>query len=328
LVDGEPAFRRICEAIEGARHRVWATVTFMWPGFQMPDGRGSALDVLDRAATRGVDVRLIFWRPDEETAGLRRNAFWGAPVHFDELRRRRSRVRIRWDRAHPGFCQHQKTWLIDADTEFETAFVGGINLNPHSVRAPGHDGEGENHDAYVELSGPSVVDVHHNFVQRWNEASERDSADGHWNAGGEADLSFPISVPTVRGTARIQIQRTTHPGRYTNDQAVPGGARFDVALGERSILAQYGAAIQAARRTIYLENQYLEVAMTRWQGVWRSWRSCLPYPTCRQASRRHLKGRHSSTRAPRLRGFQTSRSPASPGAAPITPAIPFTCIPN
>ena len=66
LVDGEPAFRRVCEAIEAARQSVWATVTFMWADLQMPDGRGSALDVLNRAAARGLDVRLIFWRPDPD----------------------------------------------------------------------------------------------------------------------------------------------------------------------------------------------------------------------------------------------------------------------
>jgi len=46
LVDGEPAFRRICQAIEAARHSVRVTVAFLAPGFAMPDGRGSLLDVL------------------------------------------------------------------------------------------------------------------------------------------------------------------------------------------------------------------------------------------------------------------------------------------
>src|SRR5437773_8178604 len=75
LVDGEPAFRRICEAIEAAKRSVWVTVTFMWAAFEMPDGRGSALDTLDRAAARGVDVRILFWRPDAETGHWKRNAF-------------------------------------------------------------------------------------------------------------------------------------------------------------------------------------------------------------------------------------------------------------
>jgi cardiolipin synthase A/B len=259
LIDGEPAFRRICEAIEAARQRVWATVAFMWAAFVMPDGRGSALDVLDRAVARGIDVRLIFWRPDAETEPLERNAFWGSAAHIGLLDGRRSGVKIRWDRAHPGFCQHQKSWLIDAGAETETAFVGGINLNPHSMVAPGHQGEGHNHDVYVELAGPSTVDVHHNFVQRWNEASERAAEDGRWGTESEADLPFPDRIPAERGGAVVQIQRTVHPGRYVDERAAPGGAPFDIALGERSNFDQYRAAIDAARRSIYIENQHLDV---------------------------------------------------------------------
>lgn len=258
-IDGEPAFRRICEAIEAAQQSVWATVTFMWPSFQMPDGRGATLDVLERAARRGIDVRVIFWRPDEVTARLRRNAFWGAPEHFKMLAEHYPHVKIRWDRAHPGYCQHQKTWLIDANLEAATAFVGGINLNPHSLVAPGHRGEGQNHDVYVELTGPAIADLHHNFAQRWNEASERVSDDGRWANGRDEDLAFPAHTPPACGTAYVQMQRTTHPGRYGNGQPPPGGAAFDIASGEKTNLDQYCAAIRSARRTIYLENQYVEV---------------------------------------------------------------------
>ena len=259
LIDGEPAFRRICDAIEAARQSVWATVTFMWAAFEMPDGRGSALDILDRAAARGIDVRVIFWRPGVETDSLKRNAFWGSKSHLSLLDVRRSGMKIRWDRAHPGFCQHQKSWLIDAGADDEVAFVGGINLNPHSVVAPGHAGEGHNHDVYIELMGPSVVDVHHNFVQRWNEASERLEKDGRWGIGSETSLQFPARVPAERGCALAQIQRTIHRGRYLDGHATPEGIRFDIASGERSNFDQYCAAINAARRSIYIENQYVDV---------------------------------------------------------------------
>lgn len=260
LVDGEPAFRRICEAIEAARKSVWVTVTFMWPTFEMPDGRGTTLDVLDKAAARGVDVRILFWRPDAETGHWKRNAFWGSVDHIAQLAARRSGVQIRWDRAQPGFCQHQKSWLIDAGGKSETAFVGGINLNPHSMVAPGHYGEGHNHDVYVELAGPSAVDVHHNFVQRWNEASERLTEDGRWGVGSESDLPFPSHVPAPRGNTLVQIQRTIHPGRYTDGRRAPEGPAFDIASGERSIFDQYCAAIDAAQRSLYIENQYLTVS--------------------------------------------------------------------
>jgi phosphatidylserine/phosphatidylglycerophosphate/cardiolipin synthase-like enzyme len=248
FIDGEPAFRRVCEAIEGAHQSVWATVTFMWAACRMPDGRGSPLDVLNQTAARGLDVRLIFWRPDPETESLKTNAFWGSPEHFALLEASNSGVRIRWDRAQPGFCQHQKTWLIDAGTDAETTFLGGINLNPHSIVAPGHRGEGQNHDVYVELTGPSAVDVHHNFVQRWNGASERHLPDGRWGTGTEHDLPFPTRVPDARGTTTVHIQRTIHPGRYK-----------DVEAGELSNFDQYRAAIGAAQRTIYLEHQHISV---------------------------------------------------------------------
>ena len=260
LIDGQPAFRRICEAIEAARHSVWATVTFMWADFQMPDRRGSALHVLSRAAARGLDVRLIFWRPDPETEYLKTNAFWGATEHFQLLKETSdSAVRIRWDRAQPGFCQHQKSWLIDAGTDADIAFVGGINLNPHSLVAPGHRGEKQNHDVYLEMAGPSAVDVHHNFAQRWNEASERHAPDGRWGSGSETDLPFPTRVPSRRGDALVQIQRTIHSGRYRDGRATPEGAPFDIEEGERSSFDQYCAAISAARRSIYLEHQHVDV---------------------------------------------------------------------
>lgn len=259
LIDGQPAFRRICQLIEVAQRSVWVTITFMWQTCEMPDGRGTTLDVLDRAAARGIDVRIIFWRPDEETSWLRRNAFWGSMSHIEFLSRRQSGVKIRWDRARPGFCQHQKSWLIDAGAADETAFVGGINLNPHSIVAPGHHGEGHNHDVYLELLGPSVVDVHHNFVQRWNEASERFAEDGRWGTGCEAGLQCPNRVPAERGRVVAQIQRTMHSGRYVDGRATPEGAPYDIASGERTNFEQYCAAINAARRSIYIENQQIDV---------------------------------------------------------------------
>lgn len=259
LVDGKPAFRRICETIETAQRSVWATVTFMWPSFVMPDRRGTTFDVLQRAADRGVDVRLIFWRPDPETEAYKRNAFWGSDEHFELLEGGGYGFGVRWDRAEPGFCQHQKTWLIDAGEKSEIAFVGGINLNPNSMASPGHGGPNENHDIFVELSGPSAVDVHQNFVQRWNEASERLVRDGRWGRNAESDLLFPMKVPVRTGRSIVQIQRTMHRGRYTNGRASPGANSFAVGEGEQSIFDQYCSAIGAAQSAIYIENQYLEV---------------------------------------------------------------------
>jgi hypothetical protein len=50
---------------------------------------------------------------------------------------------------------------------------------------------------YVELRGPQL-DVHHNFVQRWNEASERGHEHGMWADPG--DLPFPALTSPRRAT--------------------------------------------------------------------------------------------------------------------------------
>lgn len=257
LVDALPAFRRICEAVEAARHSVWLTVTFFAPDFQMPDGSGSPFDLLDRAVERGLDVRVIFWRPNQESIGYGRT-FAGTPEERDMLRARGSRFRIRWDRAAGAYCQHQKSWLIDAGQASETAFVGGINPTFRAF-SPGHRNEGERHDVYVEVTGPSASDVHHNFVQRWNEASERAAGDGTWGHDGDDELSFPARLSERRGGSVVQIQRTVHAGRYSDGHPSPDSHPFDIAGGERSILAQYHQAIGAARRSIYIENQAVPI---------------------------------------------------------------------
>jgi phosphatidylserine/phosphatidylglycerophosphate/cardiolipin synthase-like enzyme len=109
------------------------------------------------------------------------------------------------------------------------------------------------------LRGPSAVDVHHNYVQRWNEASERAGSAGRWGIGSEENLEFPNRIPAVQGNAAVQIQRTIHPGRYFNGVATPGGQPFNISSGEHSNLEQYCAAMDAAQNTIYLEHQHIDV---------------------------------------------------------------------
>jgi phosphatidylserine/phosphatidylglycerophosphate/cardiolipin synthase-like enzyme len=258
LVDGEPAFRRICEAVEAAQHSAWVTVAFLNREVQMPDGRGSFFDVLDAAASRGIDVRVIFWRCPELEAVNPGTHFSGTEEERDWLRSRGSRFLARWDRAQKLYCQHQKSWLVDAGTPDEVAFVGGINLQPSSVVPVGHPPNdiGNTHDVYVEVRGPSATDVHHNFVQRWNETSDRAETEGHWpDASSSSDLDFPVRVSAVAGSVPVQIQRTVRRGQYSDETATPGAEPFSIDQGDLSILDQYIRAIAAAQRTIYLEDQ-------------------------------------------------------------------------
>ncbi|MGH0034533.1 MAG: phospholipase D-like domain-containing protein [Myxococcota bacterium] len=256
LVDGEPAFRRICDAVESARHSVWVTVAFLEEDVQMPGDRGSLFDVLDAARERGLDVRVLFWR----SSGVEPHThFPGTEAQRAALSARGSRFSARWDALPGDECHHQKSWLVDAGHEGEVAFVGGINLDHGSVAAPrGHAPRdlGNVHDVYLEVRGPAATDVHHNFAQRWNEASDRGREDGCWPAGADAgDLSFPSRLSATCGEARVQISRTVQGGLYGDGTPTPGGKPFAIGQGEFSIFDQYIAAIDAAERTIYIEDQ-------------------------------------------------------------------------
>lgn len=261
LIDGVPAFRRICEVVEQARHSVWVTVAFMDPEFKMPDGRGSLFDVLDRAKERGLDVRVIFWRSLEfAKIDPHSTHFHGSPEHRRFLASRGSKFLARWDRLVKLWCHHQKSWLIDAGRDTEVAFVGGINLGVHSMVEPGHNGKerGSTHDVYVEVHGPAATDVHHNFVQRWNEASERHLPDGSWPGDIEiTDLPFPESLTPAAGVIPVQISRTVRRESYHDGTPAPEAESFSIARGEYSCLEQYIAAIDSARETIYFEDQAL-----------------------------------------------------------------------
>jgi len=209
LIDGLAAFRRICQVVERARHSVFVTVAFIHPTFEMPDDRGSLFDVLERAARRGLDVRVVFWRTEQETQEYESTCFVGDAQQQEILGSRSSRISIRWDRAGDAFCHHQKSWIADAGTASEIAFVGGMNLNPSCVVSPGHrDRADGSHDAYVEIRGPSAADVHRSFVQRWNDASDRAVSGGVWGPKGQRDLEEPTRPSSLCGSSVVQIQRT------------------------------------------------------------------------------------------------------------------------
>ncbi|HYC53556.1 MAG TPA: phosphatidylserine/phosphatidylglycerophosphate/cardiolipin synthase family protein [Candidatus Binatia bacterium] len=263
LVDGLPAFRAICEAVSAARRSVWVTVAFLDEDFALPDGRGSLFDVLERAARQGLDVRVLFWsEPEIEQLIVGSAHFPASEAAYRLMAERAPHVLARWDRVE-GYCHHQKSWMIDAGADTEVVFVGGINLDVCSLVSPGHPG-GEAtsgasiHDAYVELRGPSATDVHHNFVQRWNEASERETQHGCFPVLELAgDLPFPTSTVGERGGSLVQVARTIQSDLYRVGTPVPGGSPFAIGEGEFSIVEQYLAAVDAAERTIYLENQIL-----------------------------------------------------------------------
>ena len=236
-IDGPQIAARLARAIAEARHSVWLTVAFISNDFLFPGdsgaGGGPLFDVLEAAAARGLEVRLLAWRPNPEARPSTR-ILPGTPEQRAWLAGRGSRLRIRWDRAGGVFCQHQKSWVIDAGLPSEIAFVGGLNLTSVALTL---------HDVYAEVVGPAATDLRHNFVERWNEASERHAPDGNWNCDPADELPYAAQSAPAVGSSTVQIQRMLDPSRYPPHRV------------ERTIVEQYVRAIDAARHTIYLQNQ-------------------------------------------------------------------------
>ena len=250
LVDGSVAFDLIAGAVEAAVSSVWVCVAFVETTATFPGGRGTFLDLMDRATGRGVDVRVLFWHPEGEAAQAD-DTLPGDEKSSALLDERDTIWQARWD-AVGMRCQHQKAWLMDAGTPDEVAFVGGINIGTGSMAGRDHDepvrhGRYANiHDVHCMVRGPAVTDVHDNFVMRWNGASERDRENGAWPAAGTDDLGPPAGRTASAGDTTAQIVRSVLPGLYP-----------ELPDGENSVRAQYLAAIAAAREYIYIEDQIL-----------------------------------------------------------------------
>ena len=255
-MDGASAFDRIAAAVEAATTSVMVCVAFLEVDARFPGGRGTFFDLMDGAASRGVDVRVLFWHPEGHGVGAE-DTFPGTESSGRLLGARSTSWQARWD-AVGSQCQHQKAWLVDAGTDDEVAFVGGINIARGSMAGSDHaepDPElgftrGERysnvHDVHCLVRGPVATDVHENFVMRWNGASERGRRHGSWPHGRTEDLAEPRGRSPKVGSTTAQIQRSVLPGLY---DALPAG--------ENSVREQYLSAIAGAKDYVYIEDQIL-----------------------------------------------------------------------
>ncbi len=226
----------------------------------------SMTSVLSRAATKGVDVRVLLW--DTYTLPFHPNP---NPKKVQEILEAVG-IRCLLDDSHMGLlnhpleAHHQKTAVIDG----RLAFVGGLDpmmensgdydrwdTKGHPFHSPlrmGKDGKMPHswHDAHVLFEGPAALDVELNFRQRWNALVNLHEM--------PADLILPeLAVPPagslprrprlpgIESAARLQVTRTIPKESY----------HFAPEEGITTILESYKRAFARARRYIYIENQYL-----------------------------------------------------------------------
>ncbi|MET0594317.1 MAG: VTT domain-containing protein, partial [Polyangiaceae bacterium] len=160
------------------------------------------------------------------------------------------------DDHHPvGASHHQKVVVIDD----QMAFAGGMDLTfarwdtsehrPNDARRAQGDGTIARpmHDVQVAMSGDTAKSLGDLFRARWKAATgETLPADGT-SSDGQGD-AWPAAVRPDLHDVDVAIARTVPPA--TTD-----------ATGVREIEALTLGAIAAAKRSIFIENQYLTAAV-------------------------------------------------------------------
>ncbi|HSO06456.1 MAG TPA: VTT domain-containing protein [Pelomicrobium sp.] len=172
------------------------------------------------------------------------------PVYQLDWRTHR-RVHFRLDDCHPvGACHHQKVIVVDD----AVAFCGGLDLTRARWDTPAHrpddprrdEGDGPSdphHDVQLMVAGPIACTLGELARERWQRAGGNEIRAPEPRPVAEV---WPEDVRVDAENVRVAIART--------DPAFRG--RPEV----REVEQLHLDAIAAARRSIYIENQYLTSA--------------------------------------------------------------------
>jgi len=241
LVDGEAYFTALCEALAWARHYVYVIGWCITPYIPLKRGDEETLvatrllDLLGETARR-VPVRILLWSGAPFLLQPTTRTTRAAQETIERYAGGDLQCRLDYS-ARFSHCHHQKAVVIDGDV----AFVGGMDLTTFQGDrwdVPGHPlRAGPNwHDVQLRIEGEAAGDVEHNVRQRWLAAT------------GDGDDTLPRRDPRYDPSwaTPVQVVRTIPKGIY------PFAPR-----GEFGIHHAYTRALRAARRLIYLENQYL-----------------------------------------------------------------------
>jgi phosphatidylserine/phosphatidylglycerophosphate/cardiolipin synthase-like enzyme len=232
LIDGAQALPSIAAALREAKSHVHLTGWHFTPAFALERG-GQPLvlrNLLAELAER-LDVRVLAW------AGAPLPLFRPSRGDVRKMREqliKHTKIQCALDaRERPMHCHHEKTVIIDD----RIAFVGGIDLTSESGdrydtnEHPARSDVGW-HDGCARIEGPAVADVAEHFRMRWHEVT--------------GDTLAPVAAQKPAGKVELQVVRTIPERVY---DAKP--------KGDFTILESYVRALKAAKRFIYIENQFL-----------------------------------------------------------------------
>ncbi|HEY5740289.1 MAG TPA: phosphatidylserine/phosphatidylglycerophosphate/cardiolipin synthase family protein [Gammaproteobacteria bacterium] len=237
LVDGEAFFARFIDSVSRARESV-RLQTYIFDNDDYATGIG---ELLKRRSNEGIDVKVLLDGFGTITGTMAESE--SVPQHYRppaSVRRfleRDSRVEVR-QKANPWFTgDHVKSTVVDQ----RVAFIGGMNI--------GREYRYDWHDLMIELRGPVVDEITHEFDLAWS------------HAGPLGDIGYLV------GQAFRKPRRNEQAAGVPLRLLLTGPGNYEI----------HQAQLQAARRArsyIYLQNAYFtddsllrELVMARRRGV-------------------------------------------------------------
>lgn len=252
IVDAADYFKHVKAAMLRARHRI---MVIGWDlDSRMTFERGKK--TLPGPNQLGAFLYWLLWkRPTLDIYLLKSNlrllsvfdSIWGnfAPVALvNQISSRRLHFAI--DGAHPvGAVHHQKIVVVDD----AVAFCGGIDLTLERWDTPDHEhasrdrraagrGYGPRHEIAAAVDGAAARGLGAEALRRWQTATEQELAPVE-----PKHSAWPSRLVPLLRDVEVGIARTLPESQAAREV--------------REVEALNLAAIDAARHTIYIENQYL-----------------------------------------------------------------------
>jgi phosphatidylserine/phosphatidylglycerophosphate/cardiolipin synthase-like enzyme len=254
LVDGWATYESMYAAIEtalrGDSSAYYLYLLGWWLDEMLPLKQGEAetafFILLAKLADKGVQLRVMLYDNFLKSAyafffsaGMLPKAQIAAINHL-----KGAAAILDGHTVPQSFQSHHQKLLLVRGSQGLVGFCGGIDLSYDRVRPVKRHPGSPFHDVHCRIEGPAARDLVDVFVQRWT-----------------AHPEGAKTKDTLRGLADLP------PVRREADQKGPGDTRVGIirtfvrpegpCIAEQSIDSTLSAAIAAARRFIYCEDQYM-----------------------------------------------------------------------
>lgn len=279
LVDGDAAWGAVARDLRASRSTVHLTTWYYEPTLELerpcpltdPDDRVpyTIQSLLEDRASAETRVRFLAWdAPFLRQAAALRRAAEQSGNNFEVLEQQNPTERPLFAGGAEGLLNrllgnfhigsyHQKTIVVDG----RVGFCGGMNMRENDwdscthelfdarrcgfLRPGAYRGRVEGrelpadhiprHDFMARIEGPAVEHLERNFQQRWNHMIDRKAM---WSEHA-SEVEAPRPQPRFADGVQVQVVRT-----------------MPEPFAERGILDVHLRALRAARRLIYIEDQY------------------------------------------------------------------------